>query len=292
MDKYVLHFFKEKTRKFDLEQMLSFFEEFPETKEDPSNNEESDEFKIVYNNPVLHTKAYFVLSKRSAVRDLHRLNPKFLDVNFRVEIPITTTAYASKFIFEIVKKLVEEFNFYIYNNLFKDINEFKYTTVVRAFELSKENFKEKYNYLLDNIYYCPEDKLNDILKYVHEQYDLQRYYHEQEIYVPNYYIVVDDDKNLYFTFQWQEGKLTVFPPHVDYIYYNIQSGSKTLLIPYHELIAKIEKLTTNVPGFIENTKVIINKKNGKRAGRIIKKAKFTKIDKNLKRITFDQIIDF
>lgn len=292
MDKYVLHFFKEKTRKFDLEQMLSFFDAIPEIKEDESNSVESNEFKLVYNNAVLSSETYFIISNKTAVKDLHRLNPKFLDVNFRVEIPITTSAFAAGFIFEIVKKISEEFDFYIYNELFKDIIEFRMATIVKAFELTKENFKEKYNYLLDNIYYCPQQKLNDILKYVYEQYDLQRYYREQEIYVPNYYIVVDEDKNLYFTFHWQEGKLTVFPPHTDYIYYNHNNGAKTTIIPYHELMAKIEKLTTNVPGFIEKTKVIVNRKNGKRAQRTVKKAKFTNVEKNFKRINLSQVIDF
>src|SRR5690554_3062382 len=292
MDKYVLHFFKEQTRKFDFEQMLSFFDEIAETKEDENNNEHSKEFKILYNNPILSSKAEFIFSNKSAVRDLHRLNPRFLDVNMRVEIPIITTSYAASFIFEIVKKLTEEFNFYVYNDLFKDIIELRMPTVIRSFELTKENFKEKYNYLLEDIYYCPKDKLNDVLKYVNEQYSLQRYYRDQEIYVPNYHIVVDEDNKIYFAMHWQEGKLTVFPPHLDYVYYNTNNATKTTIIPYYELIAKIEKLTTNVPGFLENTKVIENKKNNRRVIKTLKKAKFTNVEKNLKRINLNQIIDF
>lgn len=292
MDKYVLHFFKENTRQYDFEQMLSFFDEIAEAREDESNNEHSNEFKILYNNPTLSSKAEFIFTNKTAVRDLHRLNPRFLDVNMRVEIPVITTTFAANHIFEIVKKITEQFNFLVYNELFKDIIELRMPTVIRSFELTKENFKERYNYLLDDIYYCPKDKLNDILKYVSEQYDLQRYYREQEVYVPNYYIIVDEDKTLHFAIHWQEGKLTVFPPHIDYIYYNTNNATKTTVIPYHEAIAKIDRFTTTVPGFIENTKAITNKKQGRRAFRALRKAKFTSVDKNFRRVNLNQIIDF
>lgn len=292
MDKYVLHFFKEQTRKFDFEQMLSFFDEIPEAREDENNSEHKNQFKILYDNPILTSKAEIIFSKKSTVKDLHRLNPRFLDVNMRIEIPVLTSTFAAKYIFEIAKKLTEEFDFYVYNELFKDIIEFRMPTVVRSFELVKENFKEKYNYLLEDIYFCSQDKLNDILKYVNEQYSLQRYYRDQGIYVPNYYVVVDEKGILHFAIHWQEGQLTVFPPHLDYVYYNTNKATKTVIIPYPELIAKIEKLTTNVPGFLENTKVITNKKQSKRIIRTLKKAKFTSVEKNFKRIDLNQIMDF
>lgn len=292
MDKYVLHFFKEQTRKFDFEQMLSFFDEIAEAREDENNSEFSNQFKIIYSNPVLKSKAEFIFTNKSAVRDLHRLNPRFLDVNMRVEIPVLTTTYAANFIFDIVKKLTEEFNFLVYNELFKDIIEYRTPTVLRSFELTKENFKEKFSYLLENIYSCQKEKLNDILKYVNEQYSLQRYYRDQEVYVPNYHIIVDENKKLFYAIHWTEGKLTVFPPHIDYVYYNTNNATKTTIIPYHELLAKIEKMTTNVPGFLENTKVIENKKNLKKIIKTLKKAKFTYVEKTFRRINLDQIIDF
>lgn len=291
MDKYVLHFFKENSREYDYEKLLSFFDEIPEIKEDENNSETSNEFKFLYHNPILSSRATFIVANKTAVRDLHRLDPRYLDVNFRVEVPITTTSFAAKFIFEIVKDLVELFDFFIYNDLFKDIIDFRMPTIERSFDLKKDSFKEKFSYRLEDIYYCPKDKLNDVLKYVNEQYDLQRYYREQEVYVPNYYIVVDENDQLYFTIQWQEGKMTVFPPHLDYVYYNSNNSTKTTIIPYAELIAKIERWTINVPGFIENTKVIAPKR-AKRTVRVLKKAKFTTVEKKLKRINLNQIIDF
>ncbi|MDY0133933.1 MAG: hypothetical protein RBR46_02790, partial [Acholeplasmatales bacterium] len=68
MVKYVLHFFKEQTRQFDFEQMLSFFDEIPEAREDANNGEYTNQFKILYNNPILASKAEFILTNKSVVR--------------------------------------------------------------------------------------------------------------------------------------------------------------------------------------------------------------------------------
>ncbi|MDD4823874.1 MAG: hypothetical protein PHU13_01210, partial [Acholeplasmataceae bacterium] len=61
-------------------------------------------------------------------------------------------------------------------------------------------------------------------------------------------------------------------------------------LPYDEVMAKIEKYTTNVPGFIENTKVI-EPKQTKKVNKALKKAKFTKVNSTLIRIDLNQVID-
>lgn len=291
MDKYILHFFQEKTRDFDYERLLSFFDDYAEIKADEDNEDSEREFRLIYENPILFTEASFIISNKSTVKELYKLDPRYFDINFRIEIPVTTSYYSSKFIFEIVEKLVKEFDFYVYNSYFEDVIEFRIKTIERSFELTKENFREKFGYQFVNVYQCSREKLNDIYKYVDEQYDIQRYYRDHEIYVPNYNVLLDDSNNIYFAVQWQEGKLTVFPPHIDYVYYVTANNTKTTIIPYAELIAKIERHTTNVPGFLENTKVI-ELKQGKRVARSLKRAVFTPVEDKFRKIKLNQLIDF
>ncbi len=287
MSIFVLHFFKEKTREFDYEKLLSFFDEIPETKVQDAS-EESTELRILYRHPVLQTKADFVISRKSTVSNIHMLDPQFLDVNFRLEIPLFTPNFSASFIFEIVKELANEFSFAVYNILFENVLQFKMEVIKHVFALTKQQYKEKYGYQLENVYYYPETKLNACLKYINEQYDLHRYYNEQKIYVPNYLLAVDEEGKVFFNIDWQEGKPTVFPPHLDYIYY--RSGLNTKIISYDEVIAKIEKFTQNVPGFIENTKVI-DTKMVKKVVKVLRKTKFSSFEKTLIRIDINQVID-
>ncbi|NLN50788.1 MAG: hypothetical protein GX149_04120 [Acholeplasmataceae bacterium] len=288
MNNFILHFFKAKTRQFDYEKLLSFFDEIPETEVEEAT-EDSTELRILYRNPVLKSEANFVISRKSTVREIHKLDPQYLDVNFRLEVPLRTPNFNAKFIFKIARDLAEEFEFAVFNSLFEDVLNFRMEVVERVFELTKEHYKEKHGYKFENVYFYPEEELNDCLKYVNEQYDLQRYYKEQNVYVPNYYIVVDESKKVYFAIEWEENKRTVFPPHIKYIYYH--TGFQTVILPYDEVMAKIEKFTTNVPGFIQNTKVIAKKQHN-RVSKAIRRTKFSQVEKTLIRIDLSQIIDF
>ena len=287
MDVFILHFFKEKTRQFDYERLLSFFNDVPEATI-IDTDDASSELRIAYRHPILKSSADFVVSRRSTVQDIYKLDPHFLDVNFRLEVPLLTPTYSSNIIFEITQKLCKEFNFSTYNALYEDVMPFRFEVVSRGFEIAKQNFKDKFSYQLDNYYSYPQIKLNECLKYVNEQYDLHRYYKEQNVYVPNYFVVVDEQNKVHFTMEWAENTRTLFPPHVDFIYY--RSGLETSILPYDEVMAKIEKYTTNVPGFIENTKVI-EAKQTKKVNKALKKAKFTKVNSTLIRIDLNQVID-
>ncbi|MBM7453584.1 hypothetical protein JN09_000914 [Acholeplasma morum] len=287
MSMFQLHFFKEKSRLFDYERLLSFFDEISEAKM-ADVSETSNEVRIEYRHPVLRTKADFVISRKSTVTDIYKLDPQYLDVNFRLEMPLMTPLYSAKKVFEIVDKMCKEFSFSIYHNLFEDVLRFKYEVVEKVFDIDRKKYREKYGYQLSNIYYYPDHKLNDCLKYVDEQYDLHRYYKELDVYVPNYFVVIDEQDKVHFTMEWRENTLTLFPPHIDYIYY--RQGLDNRILPFDEVMAKIEKMTTSVPGFLQNTKVVEHK-SLKKIMKVLKKTKFTPVNGSLVHIELDQVMD-
>lgn len=287
MSVFVLHFFKEKSRSFDYERLLSFFDEVSEAKM-ADVSEASSEVRIEYRHPVLKTKADFIISRKSTVADIYKLDPQFLDVNFRLEMPLMTPFFSAKKVFDIVDRLCKEFGFAMYHSLFEDVLRFKMEVVEKVFDIDKKKYREKYGYQLTNLYYYPDHKLDDCLKYVDEQYDLHRYYKELDVYVPNYYVVVDEQDKVHFCIEWRENTLTLFPPHIDYIYY--RQGLENKILPYDEVMAKIEKMTVSVPGFLQNTKVIEHK-SLKKVMRVLKKTKFTPITATLVHIEIDQVLD-
>lgn len=287
MSNFILHFFKERNRFVDHERLFSFLENFQEISI-RYTEEEASEFKIEYRHDVLEIKADFILSRKSAVRNIHKINPLYLDVNFRVEIPTLTPAFSASIVLDVVDKLCKEFGFLVYNDLFEDALPFRREVIEKVFQINKQKFKDQFSYKMPDYYYYSPSKLTDCLKYVNEQYELHRFYKEQDIYVPHYYIVKDEEDKVHFTIEWTENTKTIFPPHIDYIYY--RQGLETTLLPYDEVMAKIEKYTTNVPGFIEHTKVV-EPKMLKRITKAIKKAKFTAVKGPLFRIELTQVID-
>lgn len=287
MNVFVLHFFKEKSRAFDYERILSFFDDVQEAQLGEVS-ETSSEVRMEYRHPILKTKADFVISRKSTVTDIYKLDPQFLDVNFRLEMPLMTPFYGAKKVFSIVERLCKEFNFSIYHDMFEDVLHFKMEVVEKVFDIVRKAYKDKYGYQLKNYHSFNDQRLNDCLKYVDEQYDLHRYYKELDIYVPNYFVVLDEAEKVHFAIEWRDNTLTLFPPHIDYVYF--RTGLEQKVIPYHELMAKIDKMTTGVPGFLQNTKVI-EPKHLKKVMKIIKKTKFTPINGALIHIELDQVID-
>lgn len=287
MEMFKLHFFKEKTRELDYEKIFSFFQDIPEATVLPAS-EDDLEVKILYRLPVVNLEAYFIISKKSTVQEIYKLSPQFLDVNFRFELSILTPNFNANLIFEVVERLVKTFNFYYFNSLLEDVMPYKKEVVLRTFEIAKLDFKEKHQYELGDYYYYPESKLKDCLKYVYEQYELHRFYKEQEVIVPNYKIVKDENEQIYFTIEWRENTKILFPPHIRYIYYYY--GNEFKILPYDEVMAKLERFTISVPGFIENTKVI-DVKNIKKVHKIVKKLKVTPITLSFKKVQLENIID-
>jgi len=86
MSLFNIHFFKEKSRKIDLEQLIAFFESIE------GFHIEMDEksVRLYYTHPRLQHESLFVITPKSQVPDIYRLSPKFLDLNFHLEMPILT----------------------------------------------------------------------------------------------------------------------------------------------------------------------------------------------------------
>ena len=154
-----IHFFKEKSRKIDLELLIAFFEEIEGIKV------EMDEKSVRFNylHPRLQYEARFLITPKSQVPDIYRLSPKFLDLNFHLELPLLTPDYVAKYLFEMVKKICDRFDFHIYNEMFEDVLPFKMDVVAKVFNMLKEAYIEKNPVILSDYHILEKEKTNSIL---------------------------------------------------------------------------------------------------------------------------------
>jgi len=284
MSLFNIHFFKEKSRKIDLEQLIAFFEAIE------GFHIEMDEksVRLYYTHPRLQHESLFIITPKSQVPDIYRLSPKFLDLNFHLEMPILTPDYIAKHVFEIVKKVCDRFDFHIYNEMFEDVLPFKMDVVLKVFDMVKRAYITKNPILLSDYRIIGKEKLASMLRYLDDLGELQNYYKELDTYVPKYHFLVTEKKELVVGIEWKEHTLTVFPPHLDYVFYRLANEIK--VISYEELYPLIEKYTMDVPGFIKGTKVIPKKTSGK-VFRIMKKQKFMKISHTFQKESLKKLID-
>lgn len=279
-----IHFFKEKSRKIDLEQLIAFFESIE------GIHVEMDEksVRFHYIHPRLQHESLFIITPKSQVPDIYRLSPKFLDLNFHLEMPILTPDYLAKHLFEMVKKVCDRFDFHIYNEMFEDVLAFKMEVIVKVFDMVKQAYIAKNPLLLSDYHLLPKDKLHAIFRYLDDLAELQKYYQELETYVPKYHFLVTEKKELKTGIEWKEHTLTVFPPFLDVVFYRLPNEIK--VIRYDELYPLIEKYLIDVPGFIKGTKVMPKKLSSK-VYRIMKKTKFTQVTHTFQKETVKKLLD-
>jgi hypothetical protein len=284
MSQFNIHFFKEKSRKIDIDELVFHFEKIV------GMEVEMDEqsVRFLYTHPNLGYKAMFCITPKSQVPDIYRLSPKFLDLNFRMEMPILVPDYLAKHMFELVKNVCDKYDFHVYNELFEDVLPFKMDVVFKVFSMIKEAYISKNPVLLSDYHMMPKDKLSSILRYLDDLLELQAYYQELDTYVPKYHFLIENSNRLAIGIEWKEHKLTVFPPYIDYLFYRDQEIIK--VIKFDEAYALIEKYLQDVPGFIKGTKVI-PKKLSKKVFKIMKKTKFTQYNHTFSKVDLRKLID-
>lgn len=284
MEQFILHFFKKKTREVDVQLLTAHFESVVGFEV----VEEAKSIQYIYTHPRLGYKAAFILSKSSMVPDLVRLNPSYLDVNFRLELPLLTPTYVVKEIFQITQNLVEKFHLSIYTSLLEDVMEFKIETLTVLFNQSKNYYKERNPLILSSYQVVSENKATAILRYIDEAPHLQKYYEDYNIFVPKYHILKDGDDNLVLAMEWREGQAIVFPPYLDFVFY--RTASEVKVIPIDDIVEVIYEFLENVPGFIKETKVI-NHNNMKKGMKLMKKTRFEKFTHNFSKEELTSIVD-
>lgn len=284
MAEFHIHFFKEKSRKIDLDVLIAFFEDIKGFIVEMDN----ESVRFLYTHPKLGHKAKFIITPKSQVPDIYRLSPKFLDLNFHLEMPLLTPNYVANVLFELVKKICDRFNFHIYNEMFEDVLPYKVEVVKKVYHMLKKAYIDKNPVILSNYFVLDTKKLNAIYRYLDELYELQKYYQELDTYVPTYHFLKTEEKKLIIGIEFKEHSLTMFPPEIDYVFY--RSKDEIKVFKAKQVLEILDKLLIDVPGFIKGTKVV-PKKQMKKVHRLMKKTKFDLVEHTFEKDVLKHLID-
>lgn len=284
--KYELFFFKEGNRYLNIEELFNFFNYCPFI----SVEANGDEVEAKYYNPSIELEASFHLTKVSKVPDIHRLDPKFLDLDIYLSLDPMMPIYKVGVMLDLVSDLCQKFDFFVYNVLFENVTSYRKDLILKSYELLRDAYKNKFPMEYTSLNYIPKDKANDIFEYLFERKDLETYCHAENLYFPiPYFIKGSSSGQIYSAVELLDDKFFVFPPKTDLIFY--KNGDKINIIYYDELSEVIDRYCHDLPGFIHNTKVL-DKTGMKRIRKIINKTKFTEINDSFTNVELESIIDF
>lgn len=283
---FKLYFFKDKTQSIDFKQVFAFFEEYPEC----SFKFDDDFVDIDYFDETLGNKARFSVTRKSNVPNIYKLNPKYANLNFHLELPSLVPKFKSDIIFEMIRKLSLDFTIFMYCEFFENILPYRMEVASTAYQYFKKAYKETVRGDYNRMVYVEKDKLEEILRYHAENKKLRKHYEKEEIETPQYTLLLDQDsRQLFRAVEWEEGTKTIFPPNLDFVIYRPIEGDLKMY-KYQDLVKDLGKLFYDLPGFIKGTK-ILDDPAYKKADKIMYKNKFIAITRKYEKVDVTRLID-
>lgn len=280
-----IHFFRDSgLEKLDFLKVFEFFESYPNfkifyTDEEVQIDYRDDDFKFAYR---------YLITKKSRVSQIYKLNPQYLNVNFLLELPVLVPSFLVKEILPLTQKLCKLFDLEIYNDAFQDVQPFNLADVVVLFENMRREAIAQYG-MQDKLSF-EKDKLDEVCRYQRSVASLREYYHN-EVEVNLVEPIIDKITNEYgISVVWNAGVPTVFPPHLSYIYVK-EEQNIPFLVRRKDFMSIMGKYLIEIVNFLPDM-YILKPKQAKASRKVLNKLrKVAIIDQNFKSVRLANLID-
>jgi hypothetical protein len=280
-----IHFFRDSSlEKLDFAKVLEFFDSYPNFKIYYTD----DEVQIDYRDDDFKFSYRYLITKKSRVNQIYKLNPVYLNVNFLLELPVLIPSFLVKEILTLTQKICKLFDLEIYNDTFKDVQPFNLADVVVLFEEMRRKTVEEYG-MQDKLSF-EKDKLDEICRYQRSVASLRDYYHN-EVDVNLVEPIMDKITNEYgISVVWNVGRPTVFPPHLSYVYVKEESNIP-FLVRRKDFMSIMNKYLIEIVNFLPDM-YILKAKQAKSARKVLNRLrKVAIIDQNFKSIRLANLLD-
>ncbi len=281
---FKFYFLKEGTRVFDRTELLTYFQANSNVTLE-KNGENRD---YTYHHPILDFDAHFILSSKSAIPHLERLNPKYFDVNFRVEFDIKLPTYCVELILDMADEIAKMFKFSVYNESYEDVITFKKNILAKTFDVWKNAYKSKNEEEIASYSRLDSTLLSQIYNYILRKPKLEVLLDRNKIQLSDYFFMrTDKSRSAFVCMAWDGENSFIIPPGIDILYYSDSKVKK--YIAMQELSTKANKYFKIIDGY-SNIKIVDDKVVGK-LKKIILKSKFAPLTVELKEIKLKDILD-
>lgn len=277
-------YLKDGSRVIDRTELLTFFQ----ANSNVTIEKRQEDRIFVYHHPILDFSANFILSSKSAIPHLERLNPRFYDVNFRVEFDIKLPTYFVELILDIAEEIAKIFKLVVYNESYEDVVTFRKNTLVKTFEIWKNAYKNKNEDEISYFSRIDATSLSQIYNYILRKPKLEVLLDKNKVQISDYFFMrTDKSRTAFVCMEWDGYIPFIIPPGVDILYFDEPKYSKYIAMA--ELLNKADKLIKSIDGY-GNIK-LVDSKNVAKLRKLIIKTKFAPLTVELKKINLNEILD-
>lgn len=278
------YFLKEGTRVYEKSDLLTYFQANPNITIEKKLNDRI----FTYHHPILNFEARFVMTSKSCIPHLERLNSAFLDVNFYVEFNILLQTYAVEIILDIVEEICKLFKFHVYNQSYEDVFPFRRSMMVKAFDAWKRAYKDNHEDEIAQYNRLDQQTISQVYGYLQRRAKLEILLDKDKVVISNYFFLhTERSRTAFVAISWDGYSPFILPPAVDILL--LDDGKYTKYIPMSEVLTKAEKLFKPIDGY--GIIQMMDIKNTKKLHKILTKDKFATLTVELKPLSLEKILD-
>lgn len=278
------YFLKEGTRVYEKSDLLTYFQANPNITVEKRLNDRI----FTYHHPILNFEARFVMTSKSCIPHLERLNSAFLDVNFFVEFNILLQTYAVEIILDIVEEICKLFKFHVYNQSYEDVFPFRRSMMIKAFEAWKRAYKDNNEDEIAQYNRLDPQTISQVYGYLQRRAKLEILLDKDKVVISNYFFLhTERSRTAFVAISWDGYSPFILPPAVDILL--LDDGKYTKYIPMSEVLTKAEKLFKPIDGY--GIIQMMDIKNTKKLHKILTKDKFATLTVELKPLSLEKILD-
>lgn len=278
------YFLKEGTRIYEKSDLITYFQSNPNI----TLEKRLEDRIFIYHHPILNFEARFIMTSKSCIPHLERLNPKFFDVNFLVEFDILLPTYSVELILDIVEDLVKIFKFHIYNQAYEDVCPFRRSMMIKAFDAWKRAYKDNHEDEIARYNRLDPQTISQVYGYLLRKAKLEILLDKNKVIISNYFFLhTERSRTAFVAISWDGYTPFILPPAVDILY--LDDGKFTKYIPMSEVLQKAERLFKPIDGY--GIIQMMDIKNTKKFHKILTKDRFAPLTAELKALSLDKILD-
>lgn len=227
-----------------------------------------EEVKITFHDDIFDYDYDFLITKRSRVNNLALLNPEYVNIRFLIDLPIVLPEQTSRQIILVLDKICKKFQFVVFYDGLNDIQPLNLVALMKHMSEIKETYL--LNNVTDDLYYLDSSVITHIANY-HQSLSFLKEELGEDVELNKYQMLTNNvNKKVFLAVPWENGKPTVFPPHLDYVIVNDHGVEQFLSAEL--FLKKLGRATTELKDYIPNVSLrYLGKKHTSKAQRVIKR---------------------
>ncbi|MBR6071747.1 MAG: hypothetical protein IKP77_02805 [Acholeplasmatales bacterium] len=285
---FQLYFLKEGTRVYEKADLITLLSATPNITA-PEMNNKTGKYVFTYRHTVLDFEAKIIISDKSVVPHLERLNSRFYDVNVYVEFDVLSPNYAVEILLDIVQEIASKFDFKIYVESFVyDVKPFRRAEIIKNFNSWKRAYADKHPEELSK--YCKLDSqaISLVYGYLQKKKRLEITFDTSKVQISDYvFLHTEKSRSAFVAIKWDGEKQFILPPAVDLMI--LDDGKVNRYISMSEIMMKAEKVFKPIDGY--GSIQIVDAKCIKKLHKLLVKERFSPPYVELKQLPLENIKD-